>query len=88
MDMKCGIRFCGGCNPHYDRGAASREIRKKMEDIEFENAAEGEPYDCMLVLGGCSNCCASYDQFDVKGDVLKMWDRSHMERIMETLSKL
>ena len=81
ITMKCAIRFCGGCNPRYDRGKAFREIRDEFTDIEFPYARKDERYDCLLVIGGCSNCCASYDQYDVKGDVLKMWDESHLENI-------
>lgn len=88
ITMKCAIRFCGGCNPRYDRGKAFREIRDEFVDIEFPYAREDEEYDCLLVIGGCSNCCASYDQYDVKGDVLKMWDESHLKNIKKKLSAI
>ena len=32
--MKCGVKFCGGCNPRYDRGAAYREIKDELNHIE------------------------------------------------------
>ena len=62
--MKCGIKFCGGCNPGYDRRQACEEIKEAFEnkDLEFLHAVEDDPYDCLLVIGGCSNCCASYNQ--------------------------
>lgn len=86
--MKCGVRYCGGCNPRYDRRKAYEEIKKELGDIDFFHAVVEDCYDCLLVLGGCSNCCASYDQFNVKGDVYKMWDRDHIDRIKEKLSKI
>ena len=45
--MKCGVRFCGGCNPRYDRGEALKEIedRLKDSDIEFKITTEDEQYD-------------------------------------------
>lgn len=86
--MKCGIRFCGGCNPRYDRGKAYRDIKGELTDIEFLHAEEDEEYDCLLVIGGCTNCCASYRQFEVKGDVFKMWDKAHIENIKEKLSNI
>ena len=84
--MKCGIRFCGGCNPRYDRGKACEEIKQQFKDIDFLHAVENEKYDCLLVIGGCTNCCASYEQFDVEGKVFKMWDKSHVEDVKEKLS--
>ena len=59
----------------------SGKSEMNLSDIEFPYAREDEEYDCLLVIGGCSNCCASYDQYDVKGDVLKMWDESHLKNI-------
>src|SRR5665648_1203997 len=60
--MKCGVRFCGGCNPKYDRGAAYEFIRQDLqEEIQFEYAQEDTIYDILLIVGGCTNCCASYD---------------------------
>ena len=79
--MKCGVKFCGGCNPRYDRGAAYRQIKEDLSDIDFVHAEEGEPVDNLLVIGGCTACCASYDQYDVKGNVFKMWDKDHIENI-------
>lgn len=83
--MKCGVRFCGGCNPRYDRRQALNQIESQLKDIDFINAAEGVPHDLLLVIGGCSNCCASYEQFETKEGVLKMWDKTHIERILDDI---
>lgn len=85
--MKCGIKFCGGCNPRYERGVASREIQADLESIDFSHAQEGVPYDGLLVIGGCPACCASYAQYEVAdGQVVKMWDRAHIEDVERVLS--
>ncbi|MBR0127169.1 MAG: hypothetical protein IJL99_02795 [Firmicutes bacterium] len=83
--MKCGVKFCGGCNPRYDRGAAFRQIKDDLSDIDFVHAEEGNPVDNLLVIGGCTACCASYEQYDVKGNVYKMWDKDHIENIKTKL---
>ena len=85
--MNCGVRFCGGCNPRYDRGEALREIKNHLKDIDFVNATEGVPHDLLLVIGGCTNCCADYKQFETKEGVLKMWDKTHIERIYDEIQK-
>ena len=43
--MKIGVRFCGGCNPRYDRGAFYNEIIECYPDHDFEIAKEGVFYD-------------------------------------------
>jgi len=83
--MKCGVKFCGGCNPRYDRGDAFRQIRDELSDIDFVHAEEGDAIDNLLVIGGCTACCASYEQYDVKGNVFKMWDKDHIENIKKQL---
>ena len=42
--MKCGVRFCGGCNPRYDRGEALNQIKDRLKDsdIEFKITTEGQ----------------------------------------------
>jgi hypothetical protein len=80
---RIGVRFCGGCNPRYDRGAAFRRIKRALEsasetpeiisgEILLDHAVEGTPYDGLLVIGGCQACCAGYDQFHNQGPVVKL----------------
>ncbi|MDO4553110.1 MAG: hypothetical protein Q4C22_06190 [Bacillota bacterium] len=86
--MKCGVRFCGGCNPRYDRGKAFQRLQEHFKDrMEFSVAEEGVLYDLLLVIGGCTACCASHSQFTFKKMLYKMWDESHTEKIIDGLEK-
>lgn len=84
--MKCGVKFCGGCNPHYPRGDAYRLIASDMPDIDFEYAEEGVEYDVLLVIGGCTACCPGYSQYTVKDDIIKMWSEDQINDIESKLS--
>lgn len=70
---KVGFRYCGGCNPRYDRGGMVRRIMAKHPEWETGVAAEGVDYDLLVVVGGCSACCAAYEQYQAK-EVLKVWE--------------
>ncbi|MCF0144300.1 MAG: hypothetical protein HUJ79_04215 [Firmicutes bacterium] len=83
--MKCGVKFCGGCNPRYQRGEAYRKIQGEMPQIEFSLAEENVEYDNLLIIGGCSACCPIYSQYTVKDEVIKMWSEDHIQKIMDTL---
>lgn len=85
--MKCGVRFCGGCNPRYDRGMAFQEIKNNIINIDFEIAEENTEYDVILVIGGCTSCCASYKQFNSK-EVIKMWQKDHIQNIISRIEQL
>ena len=79
--MKCGVKFCGGCNPRYARGDAYRKIREDLPEVDFRYAEEEEPYDQLLVIGGCPACCASHSQYTVRDEMRKMWSEEHIEDI-------
>ena len=34
--MTVAVKYCGGCNPRYDRGAALEKLKKRYPDIKFE----------------------------------------------------
>ncbi|MGN0658284.1 MAG: hypothetical protein ACI4LA_01625 [Emergencia sp.] len=71
--MKIGVRFCGGCNPRYDRGAYYRKTVRNFPQHSFSVAEEGPLYDVLLVIGGCTSCCASYEQFRYER-LIRIWD--------------
>lgn len=54
---KVAVKFCGGCNPGYDRGAAYQKIREAVADrAQISLPAEGESYDALLIIRGCTGC--------------------------------
>lgn len=71
--LKVGIRYCGGCNPRFDRGAMVKRITENHPRWDVEVAREGTEYGLLLVIGGCSACCAAYSQFSAR-KVLKLWE--------------
>lgn len=86
--MECGVRFCGGCNPRYDRGLALAELGGHFAGkVKFSIAKEGNVYDLLLVIGGCPSCCAAFEQYETAGPVLKMWDLSHLDIIISKINQ-
>lgn len=83
--MKCGVKFCGGCNPHYQRGEAYRKIKGDLPEIDFSYADENDEYDNLLIIGGCTACCPQYSQYTVKDNVYKMWSEDHIKKIEKKL---
>lgn len=84
-----GVKFCGGCNPRYERGRALEAIKKHFEGkVEFVIAEENAEYDFLLVIGGCTNCCASYYQYKTKSDSILMWDEDHIEKTIKKIEEM
>ena len=51
------VKYCGGCNPRYDRVAFFKRLGKSFPEISFQSDPEGIP--CAgLVICGCDAACA------------------------------
>ncbi|MCH1983180.1 hypothetical protein MCG98_11445 [Ruminococcus sp. OA3] len=63
--MILGIKYCGGCNPVYDRVAAVNELKESLKDLEisFTPYRAEEDYDFCLLVRGCNRDCVSDKEF-------------------------
>jgi len=56
--LRVGIKYCGGCNPEYDRVAAVNRLAEDLrEDVEFLPASAPD-LDLVLAVQGCRTACA------------------------------
>ena len=69
--MKVGIKYCGGCNPRYDRAAFVSRLLPAHPEWDTEYSQEGVHYDRLYVKCGCTSCFASYQQYDAD-EVIKI----------------
>jgi 3-hydroxyacyl-[acyl-carrier-protein] dehydratase len=91
-----GVRYCGGCNPYYDRRAAYEKIsddvtsfaERNKEEIRFETAEEGVLYDAFLVVSGCANRCASIGQYASKAAPIYLWNESGIADVSAQLKTM
>ena len=61
--MKVAIKYCGGCNPDYDRVALVKYIEKSLHGkVEFVSA-EDENINLVLAVEGCKTACADLSAF-------------------------
>ena len=61
--MKVAIKYCGGCNPDYDRVALVKYIEKSLHGkVEFVSA-EDENINLVLAVEGCKTACADLNAF-------------------------
>ena len=75
--MRVGVKYCGGCNPRYDRAGEYEKILAHFADdmgryakdgihtgrAVFEFAEQGGQYDILLAICGCTNRCASTNEY-------------------------
>ncbi len=58
MSYRIGIQFCGGCNPHIDRGRIAREVRERLADEGYEVVWNRTDCDFVIFMSGCTASCA------------------------------
>ena len=84
--MKIGIKYCGGCNPRHDRSHFVKRITQAYEAVhQFEIAREGTVCDALLLIGGCTNCCADFSQIQVKERVIRIMSERDFQEVVNYL---
>ena len=64
--LKVGIKYCGGCNPYYDRVALVKWIESRLQGKAKFVSPENVDVDLVLVVEGCRTACADLSAFDGK----------------------
>ena len=57
--MKVGIKYCGGCNPRYDRVAAVNQLKREFPQVEFVSASGNPDCDIVFVVWLLCGVCRS-----------------------------
>lgn len=60
---KVGFKFCGGCNPDYDRVALANRIAKGLKGKVKVVSLEQEDVGFVIAVEGCSTACADLSPF-------------------------
>lgn len=55
---KIGIKYCGGCNPAYDRVELIKQIKLWWKDKCLFFRYDEQNLDGLLVINGCPRACA------------------------------
>jgi hypothetical protein len=55
--MKIGLKFCGGCNPAYDRLRLADRLRERFGDKVEWVSHESRDADRVVVIAGCATAC-------------------------------
>lgn len=89
--MRIGIKYCGGCNPHYDRTALVTRLKQAFEGeyIQWVSASmTSQPLDFVLVVCGCTAACAEHEGLNGTMGKLVIDSRSEFSNVLEQLREL
>ncbi|MCB2296092.1 hypothetical protein LGK95_21825 [Clostridium algoriphilum] len=87
--MKIGIKYCGGCNPTYDRTEVVSRLKKHLsEGDSVETIKQGIIYDIVVILCGCNRACANYDNLEVIYEKIFITSEYDSAKLFETIDKI
>jgi len=55
------VKYCGGCNPRYDRVQFVQDLRESLPEFEFSGTDAFDP-EFALIVCGCPARCVSHGQ--------------------------
>jgi len=71
QSKRVSINFCGGCNPHIDRGKVARDVKELLTSAGYLISFNSYDVDFVIYLSGCtSNCAQKYSMCDIPCVVL------------------
>jgi len=99
MPVLIGIKYCGGCNPFYDRKAEVEKLERSMTGVRFEPVRRNRSYDKILLVCGCPRMCIrkyitsgkhAVSEKDQKSEAVKYYivkSKEDFSKIQELLKK-
>jgi len=61
--LKVGVKYCGGCNPSYDRVKTVKELEERLGGkVEFVSWRD-ENADGVVIVAGCPVSCVDGEPF-------------------------
>ncbi len=81
------IRFCGGCNPEYDRLAVAGHIKERLFSAGYRLASGDAPADIVVAVCGCACACADVSGID-RGKVIFITNPAMADKIDVLISSL
>ena len=64
MKLRVRIKYCGGCNPNYNRVALVEEMKARLSGTVEWASSDADPCDLVVAVHGCETACADLTAFD------------------------
>ena len=85
--MEIGVKFCGGCNPRYNRGAALERIKKELPDVTWVSGSQPVPCDYWFLVCGCMRECINENLYPARKEVIKFSSFASFNGVADKIKK-
>lgn len=79
--LRIGIKYCGGCNPGYDRAALATKIQRALSEEVLLVDPEDDPH-WIIAMQGCPTACADIGPFP-ESNIIHIKDEADLHRILQ-----
>ncbi len=87
--MNIGIKYCGGCNPRYNRSKFILELKEKYKDnAVIEPIKENALYDVIIIMNGCSSVCVNEHSIKHKGKILSVASNEDFQMVCDEIDNI
>ncbi len=84
--IKIGVKYCGGCNPIYDRVASVEFLEEALTDeAQLVSYQDGDA-DYIIVVTGCGTACVNVDHFEEQNYYL-LSNENDFKTVIDQLSE-
>jgi len=95
--LRIGLKYCGGCNPEYNRVGLVIQLEKRFKDQAIFLPPDDDNVDLILAIHGCATACADLGSYyglriihmthnrKVAGAVKELNERLHGEHVKSSL---
>ena len=85
VKTRIGIRYCGGCNPHYERVELIQRVQSLAGDRFIFLRYDQQDLDGLIALNGCLRACGVKDRDRREVPLYSMTEKGDVDRLMEWL---
>ena len=88
--MKIYVKYCGGCNPRYDKAMLVSKLKEELNGHSFSESYD-DP-DVSLIVCGCASACADKSNAAAPYGVFTIWQMEEADDfktfVMEAEAKM
>ncbi len=86
--MRIGVKYCGGCNPSYERVEMIERVQFRFND-QFLFLRHDEPdIDVLVLMSGCHRSCAGKDLDTAKIPLYSVTGENDFDDLINWLKSL
>jgi hypothetical protein len=88
IKKKIGIKYCGGCNPTYERLEVIQAVQSRLGDRFLFIRPDQRDLDGMLLINGCVRSCAIQSLGHIETAYVSISGKEDLDLLIDWLTAL